>query len=233
MAEHSGISASLTLQILGSSLIFLPAAPSWQSGWSSGQKVLNPSRMSAGKDLGMYFSVSGVQTRKHSLFCFCGCYVSAGHTSPCFWTPSPLHSWPTMWSKEGERGGPSWTLPGDQIVWCPAEVPEIRSESWRCTERHKTLPVPPTAAVAMANPNNIPQLPTLSQPSSVGRRRWELLTGGNLETAEAERGPSRQTSPEAVQTSCLRAARLCFPEFFTWLLSGKQILHKGRKWLQP
>lgn len=132
-----------------------------------------------------------------------------------------------MWSKGGERGGPSWTLPGDQIVWCWAQVPEIRSESWQCTDRHKTLPVPLTAAVAMANPNNIPQLlvpqlSTLSQPSSVGRRRWELLTGGNLETAEAERGPSRQMSPEAVQTSCLRAARLCFPEFFTWLLRGNR-----------
>lgn len=40
----------------------------------------------------------------------------------------------------------------------PSRSPEITAESWPFTEQHKTSPVPFTVVVAMADPNNIPQL---------------------------------------------------------------------------
>lgn len=86
--------------------------------------MLNPSRMSAGKDLGMYFSVSGVQTRKHSLFCFCGCYVSAGHTSPC--SGLPPHSIPGQQCDQREAREEGQVEPYQEIRLSGAEPKSLR-----------------------------------------------------------------------------------------------------------
>ena len=68
--------------------------------------MLTPLRASAGKELGMHFSVSGVRRRKHSLFCLCGHDVSAGYTSRCVLDSLPVSTPGGGWDQRraGEEG---------------------------------------------------------------------------------------------------------------------------------
>lgn len=157
--------------------------------------MLNPLRMSVGKAwecTSLYLGYRWENTPVLPPWLLCFCWV---HTLLCSGLPPHVHSWLTVWSKEGGRGGPSLTLPGDQIDWClPSRSPEIPAESWPFTEQHKTSPVSFKAVVAMADPNNIPQLlsPLASSPpptgSNVGSRRWKLLGDGNLEARKDRKG---------------------------------------------
>lgn len=166
-------------------------------GTGSWERGAQPFKNECWQGLGIYFSVSGVQMRKHSSSACVVLMFRLGAHPAAFWTapsPSPAPFLADSVIKGGREGRPSLTLPGDQIDGCLPRSPEIPAESWPLTERHKTSPVSFTAVVAMADPNNMPQLlsPPASSPpptdSTVDRRRWTLLDGGNSEAGKDRQG---------------------------------------------
>lgn len=89
-------------------------------------------------------------------------YESAGCTSrpvldslPPSLAPSPL---PLLADQRGQEGKAKFNLTRRSGCLVLSRSPKITAESWPFTEQHKATPVPFTAAVAMADPNNIPQL---------------------------------------------------------------------------
>ena len=87
-------------------------------------EVLTPLRASAGKELGMHFSVSGVRRRKHSLFCLCGHDVSAGYTSRCV-----LDSLPAS-TPAGGRAGEEGQAEADQEIRLSGAEQRTRDKAW-------------------------------------------------------------------------------------------------------
>ena len=160
----------------------LPSLPSWlrplcQSSWSLAHTFFEGAqpRVWAGTSLCIW-GTDEKTLPVLPLWSPCLCWV---HVSPCSRLPPDVHSCLRMWSKTGRRREPSLSLPGDQVVWCRAESPEISAESWPSTEQRKTSPVPfyccgchgrpkqytPASLSLLQLPNHLPQT------SSVGRTR--------------------------------------------------------------
>ena len=160
----------------------LPSLPSWlrplcQSSWSLAHTFFEGAqpRVWAGTSLCIW-GTDEKTLPVLPLWSLCFCWV---HVSPCSGLPPHVHSCLRMWSKTGRRREPSLSLPGDQVVWCRAESPEISAESWPSTEQRKTSPVPfyccgchgrpkqytPASLSLLQLPNHLPQT------SRVGRTR--------------------------------------------------------------
>lgn len=190
VAGRSRLSAPLTVAGWG-----LPSLPPWlrppcRSSWSLAHTLFEGAqpRVWGGTSLCIW-GTDEKTLPVLPLWSLCFCCV---HVSLCSGLPPHVHSCLRMWSKTGRRREPSLSLPGDQVVWCRAESPEISAESWPSTEQHKTSPVPfsccgchgrpkqytPASLSLLRLPNHLPQT------SSVGRTRPSLLADRNLEAGK-------------------------------------------------
>lgn len=149
----------------------LPCSPPCWSNWRSGHalwsKVLNSWRIVLARTWGCTSLHLGCRKDKNTVpvlplplfLCFCWC------TSCCALQPPPSHPrhghsylLPDMIKGGRKRRAKFNNLTRRSDCRGPSRSPEIAAESWPFTEQHKTSPVPFPSAVAMADPNNIPQL---------------------------------------------------------------------------
>lgn len=179
---------------------FLPAKlVTWAGSLERGAQPFKT--MSFGKDLGASFFLciwgTDEKTLLVSALCFCWVHISLCSGLPPSLPPSLLPSpGPFLAAQRGWEGRAKFNLTRRSGCLVPSRSPQITAESWPFTEQHKATPVPFTVAVAMADPNNIPQLrrpPQASEPppTDLQSRQEEVRTAHRW--ARWAREPAEET----------------------------------------